>query len=1022
MFPRSSEIKPLFRGSVLLFIYFFFFFVLFFLLVGPPHSWGKFFFFSPLFLGGGLARGSSLHLDIFCFPPCRLLVGPPRTSFRQGSALVGPPRTLQLLFFFFFFPARGPSWDFGGLLVGPPRTFFRQGSALVGPPRALWFFFFSLLARGPSTDLGGFAGGPSVDLAVLLVGPPRTWRFCSWALHGLGRFFRSRSWALRRLCGLLVGPPQTWAVFARGPSMDFVVFAPARGPSWDFAVLLVGPPRTWAVCSWALHGLGRFWLPLVGPPWTLWFSLPLVGPPWTLWFSLLLVGPPWDFVVFSAPARGLGSFSHLPVGPPRGSVWGSKGLQVPPCRALPSLLPPPCSWVLVGPPPLAKRAARGPPGKAARGASSVPPVGPPGQQAAARGPSRLRGSACSWASWGLLALPSGPLVGPRERLLVGPPRFRPWALPSDKPLPVGPPPFASRLLWRRLFFFFCFVGVRQIDARGPSWVLPSLPSWLLWALPLAMQVGQLAPHMEGGGVPRGPCMHRRHSISLPPTPLLRNSPPPNTLECTARGPPWALPACQAGCSWASGKRCSWGLLGSARGPSRVTDRCPVGPLPLPLCKGDPHHCASDRLLVGPRGSLLACQAGRSWALVGPPGLGRLAPSPPTSRVPGRGAAACARPAGPLPHPPPSDAPTASPVPPPLPCSRAPVGPRGPSPLAKLAARGPPWAPVGPPPSALPYPKRADRGPSADSAAGGMFPDPAAANQPAGDRYSYYKRRGSDPSRGRGRLMGRRCSPGGPPSWPSVRVRGGVAGGVGPRAGLLRGRPRGGSRPLPKPTAARRAPALLPLPPLFRGCRPPSVWAVVPLVPVWAPGRAGVEGGSWVLLPPPSRHAGAEGGGFSSPSPRWPDCRASSGRHTSRGGCKRKRLRCASPNRESQKKKTQRSVLVRMRNGDDGRGWHGGGGGGASKGSASSGPTVVPAFFCGRRAKEERKNPPRFLLSSPPQTTVRGRGRISVQFDRKPARSLLFQGGVRVVALTKGDACTWCSKRSENPKTTQSTAH
>ena len=245
-------------------------------------------------------------------------------------------------------------------------------------------------------------------------------------------------------------------------------------------------------------------------------------------------------------------------------------------------------------------------------------------------------------------------------------------------------------------------------------------------------------------------------------------------------------------------------------------------------------------------------------------------------------------------------------------------------------------------------------------------------------------------------MGRRCSPGVlPPGLASVCV-GGLRGGWGQGRGCCEVGRGGGSRPLPKPTAARPAPRSLPLPPLFRGCRPPSVWAVVPLVPVWAPGRAGVEGGVG-FSPPPSLSArwGGGGGGWvlpPPPSPRWPPPLEGIIWDThEQGGCKRKRLRCASSEpREPNKKKTQRSVLVRMRNRGRRKGL-------ARRGrrrrfrkeAPSSGPHRCAwiFFFVGESEEEEKTHP--VPPPSPPHTTVRGRGRISVQFDRKPARSLLL---------------------------------
>ena len=460
----------------------------------------------------------------------RLLVGPPRTSFRQGSALVGPPRTLQLLVFFFFFPARGPSWDFGGLSRGPSADLLPAGVCARGPSTGFVVFFFAPcswalhrlgrfcswalrglggFARGPSDGLGGFARGPSTDLGGFFAparGPSADFAVCSWALRRLGRFllvgppwtlwFSLRSWALLGLCGfargpstdlggLLVGPPRTWAVLApaRGPSMDFVVFAPARGPSMDFVVFAPARGPSMGLC-----GFFR-------------------SCSWTRQLFAPACGPSTGFCLGIQRVAGA-ALQSPPVSPPSPPLLvGPRGAS-PACQAGRSWAPGKgCSWGLLG-------SARG----SSWAASRCPWALPACEGRPARGP-----------SWGLLALPSGPLVGPRERLLVGPPRFRPWALPTTSRCPWALPPLPPACCGAACFFFFV-VGVRQIDARGPSWVLPSLPSWLLVG-PSAGNAGWTArpAHMEGGGVPRGPCMHRRHSISLPPTPLLRNSPPPNTL-------------------------------------------------------------------------------------------------------------------------------------------------------------------------------------------------------------------------------------------------------------------------------------------------------------------------------------------------------------------------------------------------------------------------------------------------------------------------------------------------------------
>ena len=171
MFPRSSEIKPLFRGSVryfflYYFIFFFFFFLFLFFIfffhfvyrgtVGPPWTCVRFLFFFHFVYTGTVGPPWTWAFSIFFFSPL----------FYRGT--VGPPRTCVRFYFIFPLSPIEEPWVLLRLVCAffsppPPLCLWRnRGSSLdlhvfssssrsrcrgtVGPPLTCVCFFFDLFA------------------------------------------------------------------------------------------------------------------------------------------------------------------------------------------------------------------------------------------------------------------------------------------------------------------------------------------------------------------------------------------------------------------------------------------------------------------------------------------------------------------------------------------------------------------------------------------------------------------------------------------------------------------------------------------------------------------------------------------------------------------------------------------------------------------------------------------------------------------------------------------------------------
>ena len=608
------------------------------------------------------------------------------------------------------------SW---ALLAGAP---LRVGLPLSGPrcswaPHGLGCFVDFFFWGGGGSVLAGWegeVGGPqrtardpcqrSWQPPEGVDGPSPQSRGCSWGLVG------PPSLAKRLLVGprktLLVGPPRGLPVGPprRGTS--------ARGPSSLWTTVLVGPPPFGPRCSWALHGLGLFWL-------FVFFSF------WGVGLCLMDGRERWAGCrgQRETPARGLGSprkeLAGLPrkAGAARGASWAlpawPSGCSWAPEKRCSWALPVVCPWALlagaplrVGLPPFGPRCSWALPHGQADRSWALHGLGqiccfaffeeggsaPDGWEGGVGGPQGTARDPCqrSWqspegvdgpspqsrgCSWGLVGPPSLAkrlLVGPRKTLLVGPPRGP----------PVGPPR-------------------RGTSARGPSslWttVLVGPPAWPsgplvgppqtwanLWHF-FFLRSGSAPDGWEGGvGGPqeaaRNPCQRSRQPS-----------------EGVGRPPPQS-------------RGCSWGLVG----PPSLAKRLLVGPRKTLLVGpprgppvGPPRRGTSARgpsplwttVLVGP-------PAWPSGPLVGPPqtwgflvglffcfgsapdGLGERRgqaagdserPLPEVSTALGRGWRASSTKPGLL------------------------VGPRGPSQLGQAAARGPP--------------KNAARGPSPWSARG-----------------------------------------------------------------------------------------------------------------------------------------------------------------------------------------------------------------------------------------------------------------------------------------------------------------